>query len=195
MHDDAGTDVPPPDLKLEDFYRRSLPVVRQFVARRVDDPHLAADLTADVFVAALQSAHSFDRGRGTERAWLLGIARNVVADEWTRRRREGTSLRRLVGQRSLDSESQSRIVERLDAERASRRLYQALASLSELDRAILEHVALDGQSIAETARELGLAPGTARVRLFRARRRVQEHMELMELSPSPISQTWRYAND
>jgi len=33
----------------ERFYREQLPLVRRFVARRVDDPQLAADLTADVF--------------------------------------------------------------------------------------------------------------------------------------------------
>lgn len=34
------------------FYRAHLQAVQRFVARRVGDPHLVADLTADVFIAA-----------------------------------------------------------------------------------------------------------------------------------------------
>ena len=40
-----GTD---PDA-LESFYREHVWAVQRFVARRVSDPHVAADLTADVF--------------------------------------------------------------------------------------------------------------------------------------------------
>jgi hypothetical protein len=40
----------------ERFYREHVEAVQRFVARRVDDPYLAADLTADVFVAAIESA-------------------------------------------------------------------------------------------------------------------------------------------
>src|SRR5206468_1886418 len=40
----------------------------------------AADLTADVFVAVIESAGSYRRSRGEPVAWLFGIARNVVAD-------------------------------------------------------------------------------------------------------------------
>jgi hypothetical protein len=46
------------------FYRRHVEAVQRFVARRVDDPYLAADLTADVFVAAIESAGSYRRSRG-----------------------------------------------------------------------------------------------------------------------------------
>jgi RNA polymerase sigma-70 factor (ECF subfamily) len=40
----------------EAFYRAHIELVRRFVARRVSDPHLAADLTADVFLAAIDAA-------------------------------------------------------------------------------------------------------------------------------------------
>jgi hypothetical protein len=61
----------------ERFYREQVEMVQRFVARRVDDPYLAADLTADVFVAAIESARSYRRGRGEPTAWLLGIARTL----------------------------------------------------------------------------------------------------------------------
>ncbi|MFC7713577.1 RNA polymerase sigma factor [Nonomuraea recticatena] len=56
----------------------------RFVVRRVNDPHLAADLTADIFLAALDSAHTYRPGRGSEIAWLYGVARNVVSAQLRR---------------------------------------------------------------------------------------------------------------
>jgi RNA polymerase sigma-70 factor (ECF subfamily) len=58
----------------ERFYRRHVEAVERFVARRVSDPCLVADLTADVFVAAIDSAGAYRRSRGEPRAWLFGIA-------------------------------------------------------------------------------------------------------------------------
>ncbi|MDX6227012.1 MAG: hypothetical protein QOI76_402, partial [Frankiales bacterium] len=37
----------------EAFYREHVEAVQRFISRRVRDPHLAADLTADVFLAAI----------------------------------------------------------------------------------------------------------------------------------------------
>src|SRR5580704_2154869 len=42
----------------EAFYREHVEAVQRFVARRVGDRELAADLTADIFVAAIESAHT-----------------------------------------------------------------------------------------------------------------------------------------
>ncbi|MFD0776472.1 RNA polymerase sigma factor [Streptomonospora algeriensis] len=42
--------------RFEEFYRRHVERITRFVARRVEDPHTAADLTADVFLAAIRSA-------------------------------------------------------------------------------------------------------------------------------------------
>ncbi len=162
----------------EAFYREHLEVVRRFVARRVSDPHLAADLTAAVFLAAIESADSFRSDRGNPAAWLVGIARNVVADEFRTQGRRERLHRRVAGRRLLDADSLGRIEERIDAERATRDLYAALATLSEADRALLEMVAVDHLSVAEAAAVLGLKPATARVRLHRSRRAVQAHLQL-----------------
>jgi RNA polymerase sigma-70 factor (ECF subfamily) len=61
----------------EAFYRAHFDEVLGFVTRRVADPYTAADLTADVFLRALEAAASY-RGEGSAGAWLIGIARHVV---------------------------------------------------------------------------------------------------------------------
>lgn len=68
----------------EAFYRRHIDPVMRFVVRRVTDPHLAADLTADIFLAAMDSARTYRSDRGSETAWLYGIARNVVNAQFRR---------------------------------------------------------------------------------------------------------------
>jgi RNA polymerase sigma-70 factor (ECF subfamily) len=58
----------------ERFYREHVEAVQRFDARRASDPYQVADLTADIFVAAIDSAASYRRSRGEPVAWLFGIA-------------------------------------------------------------------------------------------------------------------------
>lgn len=161
----------------EVFYRDNLEAVRRFVARRVADPHLAADLTAEIFLAAVESASSYRPDRGAPVAWLIGVARHVVATEFRRQSRDRAVVRQISGRRLLDADSLGRIEERIDAERETRRLYRALASLPRRDRALMELVAIDGLSIIEAAAVLGVKPGTARVRLHRSRARIHAQLQ------------------
>lgn len=160
----------------ERFYREHLEAVQGFLARRVGDPHLAADLTANVFLAAIDAAHRFRGDRGSVRGWIFGVARNVLADEQRQRARRLRTTRRIQGHRLLDEDSLSRIEQRIDAERSSRELYRAMDRLKPADRALLELVAIDGLSVAEAAQALGIKPGTARVRLHRSRALIKEHL-------------------
>ncbi|MFC5731107.1 MULTISPECIES: RNA polymerase sigma factor [Nocardioides] len=161
----------------EAFYREHVEAVQRFVARRVADPHLAADLAADVFLAAIDAAAGYRPDRGSPGGWLIGVARNVVASEFRRQSRQRDAVRRIAGRRLLDPDSLGRAEERLDAERETRALYDALGSLSARDRALVELVAVDGLSITEAAAVLGVKPATARVRLHRGRRLVQSHLQ------------------
>lgn len=172
----------------ESFYRAHVEEVQRFIARRVNDPHLAADLTADVFLAAIDAASRYSADRGSPQAWLYGVARNVVASEHRRAAREQRALARVGGRRLLDTDDVERMHERLDAAREARALYVALAELPESERAVLELVALDDLSVSEAAAVLGLRAATARVRLHRARialRRVHLSTASHILTPAP----------
>lgn len=162
----------------EAFYRAHLPAIRGFVARRVADPHLAADLTSEVFLAAIDAAGSYRADRGSPAAWLNGVARRVVATEVRRQVTERRATRRVAARRLLDPDSLARIEERIDAERQTRVLYAAIAELPKRDRALLELITVDGLEIADAAAALGIKPGAARVRLHRARRRIQSQVQI-----------------
>jgi len=159
-HDPAAFEV---------FYREHVEAVQRFIARRVADPHLAADLTAEVFLAAIDAAPSYRPGRGAPAAWLFGIARNVVCAEHRRAGRERRAQAQVDGRRLLDADDITRMQERIDAAARARDMYAALAQLPDGERAVFELVALDDLSPAEAAAALGIRPVTARVRLYRAR--------------------------
>jgi RNA polymerase sigma-70 factor (ECF subfamily) len=154
----------------EAFYRAHVEEVQRFVARRVGDRERAADLTGEVFVAAIESAHTYRPHRGTPVAWLFGVARIVVASDRRSRGREDAATGRIEARRLLGDDDLARMDERLDAAARSRALFAAMERLPEGERALLELVALDELSVADAARALGLRPVTARVRLHRARR-------------------------
>jgi RNA polymerase sigma-70 factor (ECF subfamily) len=154
----------------EEFYRRHIADLTRFVTRRVNDPHTAADLTAEVFLQVIHSAEGYRGGPGGSRGWLYGIARNVVATahrDTARRHRHET---RIAGHRLLGGDDLLRVEEQIDAARAAAALATELAALPEGERAVLELVSYDGLTVAEAAVALGIRPGTARVRLHRARR-------------------------
>lgn len=158
-----------PDV-LEAFYREHLALVQRFVARRVASPEDAADLTADIFVAAIDSADGYRPEAGSPQGWLIGIARNLIASHWRSSARSLDLTRKIVGRNLLDEDATERIASRIDAERRTRDLYQCLAALPEPQRAVTELVAVDGFSLVEAAAALGISAGNARVRYHRARR-------------------------
>jgi hypothetical protein len=65
----------------ESFYREHVDAVLRYATRRTDDPHDAADLVAEVFLAAIRSAAGYREDLGSPIAWLYGIARNLAAAE------------------------------------------------------------------------------------------------------------------
>ncbi|MDJ1135715.1 RNA polymerase sigma factor [Streptomyces iconiensis] len=152
------------------FYEENFDAVLGFVTRRTACPQVAADLTADIFVAALEAAGQYDAKRGAPAAWLYGIARNVLSAHYRGSVREQHAVARLNGRRLLDEEDIAALDERIDAERAARELTERHAELIEPLRAVLDLVAVDGLSPREAAQALGLNTTTVRVRLHRARR-------------------------
>ena len=173
----------------EAFYRAHVDAVERFVVRRVPDAHRAADLTAEVFLAAIESAGGYRPSRGAPLAWLYGVARNVVAADRRRHGRELDAAQRFAGRRLVDQDDIARMEDRIDAEAQAGELYLALDRLSEAERAVLELVSVDGLSVRDAARALGIRPVTARVRLHRARQRLYEQLDPFAAEPAVTGPT------
>jgi RNA polymerase sigma-70 factor (ECF subfamily) len=131
----------------------------------------ADDLTADVFLRAVRSAERFDPLRGTARSWLFRIAQNLLRDHGRRERR-----RRLVPAgafRDLHTDAPSPEELVLWREEVGH-LLEALAELSEGDRALVSLRYGSGLSTAEVAEVLGVREPAVRTRLWRALGRLRK---------------------
>ena len=77
------------------FYDRYEEAVVGYFVRRVPDPELVADLTAEVFAAALHAATRYRATRPTAAGWLFTIAHNTLAKSARARRVEAQARRRI----------------------------------------------------------------------------------------------------
>jgi RNA polymerase sigma factor (sigma-70 family) len=141
--------------------------VHHFVARRLG-VLLADDLAAETFATAFRRRHSFDPSLGSARAWLLGIANNLVRQHWRAEQR----MLALNSRLEVEPESIGRQAgpeAQVAASGLAPRVARALASLSAEQRDVLLLHAWGGLSDEEVAVALGLPAGTVRSRLWRAR--------------------------
>jgi RNA polymerase sigma-70 factor (ECF subfamily) len=74
----------------EALYRSCRDDVYGYVATLVRDAATAEDVVATAFERAYRRHNQYDPRRGTERAWVFGIARNAALDELRHRKRHAT---------------------------------------------------------------------------------------------------------
>jgi RNA polymerase sigma factor (sigma-70 family) len=97
------------------FYRRHLAAILGFFLRRTHDAELTADLTAEVFAAALVAATRYRPGGQPALAWLYGIAAHKLADSRRRGRVEDDARRRLAfAPLTIDDQDLARVEEMAD---------------------------------------------------------------------------------
>ena len=77
------------------FYDRYETAVAGYFTRRTGDPEVAADLTAEVFAAALGAAHRYRPEAPTAAGWLFTIAHNTLAKSLRRVRVEASARHRI----------------------------------------------------------------------------------------------------
>src|SRR5262245_50514196 len=149
-----------------ELYDRHAAPVHAFLARRVGDRSVALELTAETFAEAWRCRGRFeDRAGGSAAPWLFGIARNVLAVSVRRGRLERTARERLgvrLEPAAVDVEPAEAWLDGVDAD-----LEAALAALGEAERRAVELRVLDDLGYDDVARELGVSPGAARVRVSR----------------------------
>jgi len=149
------------------LYRAHVGKVHALCLRLAGDAHAAADLTQDVFIRAWESLGSF-RGESALGSWLHRLAVNAFLGT---RRAAGRRERRVVSvaepgmfERGGDTISPGT---KLDLE-------QAIAGLPEGARTVFVLHDIEGYQHGEIAEMTGIASGTSKAQLFRARRLLRE---------------------
>lgn len=134
------------------FYRRHAHGVFAYFMGRTKRSDLAADLTSEVFMAALEAARAGRYGDHAA-AWLYGIARHKLIDSLRSARVEDAARRRLGVPPLLISDAALERAEALvDVEREASRLRALLADLPDEQRAALEARVVDEADYADAGR-------------------------------------------
>lgn len=143
----------------EALYERHSPYLLRVAARMLDGDRASAE---DALQEAwLRAATSFERFRGDSslRTWLCGITVNCCREQWRRRRFSPLAGVDVLGTASAPAPSAL----------AGIRLQRALQLLDEPSREAIELFDVLGHSHEEIAQILGVAVGTSKSRLSRAR--------------------------
>ena len=173
----ARTRGQPPPAALQAFeqvYLRNVDAVTGYFARRCGEPQAVADLTSETFVRAMHGFAGYDPTRGSDRAWLFGIATRVFAHHCERAAGDRDAAARLGGRRLLQADETEELGERIDAEREVAWLMRSCRALPADERLAIELVDLEELTPKEAAQALGVSRVAFRKRLSRARARLRK---------------------
>ncbi len=158
------------------FYDRFEVEVLGFFWRATRRADVSADLTAEVFAAALSSAAGFNPELGTARAWLFGIARHELADAWRRGRVEDEARRRLKLEPLLLTDEALERIDDLGSD-PSKGALRLLEGLPEDQRLAIEGRVLEERDYEELATRLACSQSVVRQRVSRGLRNIRKRLE------------------
>lgn len=172
-----GTSAPPKNIRDDDpteifaaLFDAHAAGLRRYLARRVGDA--ADDLVAETFLAAIAGRSSYDPSRADPRAWLYGIATNLLKHHWRQENRNLVTVSafvQLIGTHSVSGPDEDGPA-RIDALRRCQQLGVALAELAQDDRDVLLLSAWAQMDTVQIANTLQIPVGTVRSRMHRVRR-------------------------
>lgn len=157
----------------------------------VRDRDLAADLTQDSFIKIIQGVDSFD-GRSKLSTWMIRVTMNVCLSKLrSEKLRRHSSLDSMAGGagvsaigagRNADGRNMSGAGEldsasNVQAREERERVLRALGDLEPEQRAILILCDCRGLPYEQIAEVLGVAVGTVKSRVFRARTALRDAVE------------------
>lgn len=149
-------------------------LVYQLALHLLGDHNEALDLSQEVFLRVFRTIHRF-RGQSALRTWIYRIAINQARNRmrWWRRRRRGLQVSlddHVRAHGELPSESTGTSPERVYRQKeVAGRIWQALEALPFDQKTAIVLREIDGLSYDEIAFSLGVAVGTVKSRLARAR--------------------------
>ncbi|MGH3326382.1 MAG: RNA polymerase sigma factor SigM [Streptomycetales bacterium] len=137
--------------------------------RTLGDPDEAADAVQDALISAFRAAHTY-RGQASVTTWLYRIVVNACLDRV--RRRAARPAVSLPDEDTLSREASAYHDDPIERRETRLEVARALAALPVEQRAALVLVDMQGFSVDEAARILGVAPGTVKSRCSRGRARL-----------------------
>ncbi|WP_418957626.1 RNA polymerase sigma factor [Streptomyces tritici] len=158
---------------LAELYDEHARVLHRYALRVTGNWAEAEDVVSATFLEAWRSREKLRPEGDGLRPWLLGIATNVMRRNARTRRLRELALARLPERGSVPDFADDLVAHLADTEEL-RAAQAALARLRRRDREVFTLVVWGGLDYAAAAEALGVAVGTVRSRLSRARSRLRE---------------------
>ncbi|WP_194894848.1 sigma-70 family RNA polymerase sigma factor [Catenulispora pinisilvae] len=169
--------------RLKSLYADHAGPLLGYVLKLTDgDRGRAEDVVQETFLRAWQHAEAFAPERGSPRAWLCTVARNIVVDQARARR---SRPREVGGEDGLAIAAARDAAVQDDQDRIllGWEVAEAMATLSPDHRAVLRETYFKGLSVAEAAEVLGVPPGTVKSRTYYALRALRTAFEERGIKP------------
>ena len=161
------------DRALEDAYKRWSPLVYTLAVRSLGDVSDAEDVTQKTFVAAWTGRSGFDPARARLSAWLVGIAKNKIADAHEARAR----IRRLQQQLAAVSLPADQVSQPPDL--ADQLLVaDEIAHLEPDAQRIIRMAFYDDLTHQQIAERLAIPLGTVKSHIRRSLQRMRNRLEV-----------------
>ena len=152
---------------VERFYKKYSPKLLNLILLKVDDRGDAEEILQDTFISALDSLPLFSF-KSSLFTWLCGIARHEIADFYRKKKIKTILFSRLPALERLASQALGP-EEKAMEEEVKRKIRAVFRRLSEGYAQVLRLKYIEGYSVAQIAKKLGLSFKAAESRLFRAR--------------------------
>jgi RNA polymerase sigma-70 factor (ECF subfamily) len=159
--------------RFEEIYDAHVVPIYRFIYARVGNRPDAEDLTAQVFLRAVEQLDT-SRDAGQIASWLYRVSQNAIADHWRAFYRLPLVAADQVapGWEPMDPAQPTESASDVPSEDPARsRVAGLLTRLPENYRRVLELRFLERLSVAETAERMGISHGNAKVLQYRALRR------------------------
>ena len=147
-------------MEFEELTQRHGQDVFRFFKTRVGDASLAEDLTQDTFVKAWK--HFPPRSTASVRSWIFAIAANLFRDTLRRKQVRDRYLSELERQERKN-------LDRADQEDPKTWVQECLDSLDPESREVLMLREIEGMTVDEVSKHLGLSRDRVRYRIKKAR--------------------------
>lgn len=146
------------------LFEANYALVHAFAERRVGSD-LADEITAETFFVTWRRLQVVP---AEPLPWLYGVARNVVLRQRRASARQATTRELIARERSATV---------AEDDEGNDRLWRAWSQLSDSDREVLSLTAWEELPVRDTAKVLGVPASVVSVRLHRARRRLERHLQ------------------
>ncbi|HEX6139447.1 MAG TPA: sigma-70 family RNA polymerase sigma factor [Candidatus Limnocylindria bacterium] len=156
--------------RFEEIYDEHVVPIYRFIHARVGNRPDAEDLTAQVFMRAVEQLDT-TREPGQIASWLYRVSQNAIADYWRAFYRLPVIGTEQVAPGWEPAEPNAARERPSDGEPSTARVKSLLARLPERYRIVLELRFLQRLSVAETAQRMGVSHGNAKILQYRALRR------------------------